>query len=165
MHRKRACGGFWGFWKSQWVELSPASEEDGWFSLARGGLGQVSLERRGQMKKPESKECVSLSYVEEPLNSKVIKSFVLGLSRKCFLCFEILCSMYICYEHPIYISHISIWLWYNLIYIFSQIQIFSKIKTIFINKFISKNENGYMGNFYCYLYNMIKSKNVTDKIL
>ena len=39
-------------------------------------------------------------YVEEPLNSKVIKYFVPELrSRKCFSCFEILCSMYICYKH------------------------------------------------------------------
>ena len=34
--------------------------------------------------------CISLRYVEETLNSKVIKSFVPGLrSRKCFSCFEI----------------------------------------------------------------------------
>ena len=34
--------------------------------------------------------CISLLYVEEPLNSKVIKSFVPELrSRKCFSCFEI----------------------------------------------------------------------------
>ena len=35
MHRKRARGGFGGFWKSQLVELSPASGEGGWLSLAR----------------------------------------------------------------------------------------------------------------------------------
>ena len=44
MHRKRARGGFGGFRKSQLVELSPAAEEDGWLSLAWGGLGQVSHE-------------------------------------------------------------------------------------------------------------------------
>ena len=34
--------------------------------------------------------CISLPYVEEPLNSKVIKSFVSELrSRKCFSCFGI----------------------------------------------------------------------------
>ena len=36
------------------VELRPALGEDGWLSLARGGLGQVSHEiGGGQMKKPE----------------------------------------------------------------------------------------------------------------
>ena len=36
------------------VELSPAPGEDGWLSLARGGLGQVSHEMGGgQIKKPE----------------------------------------------------------------------------------------------------------------
>ena len=42
--------------------------------------GKVILERL----------CISPPYVEEPLNSKVIKSFVLELrSHKCFSCFEI----------------------------------------------------------------------------
>ena len=58
-------------------------------------------------------------YVEEPLNSKVIKIFVPELrSRKCFSCFEIpmfygyiYIYIYI-YEHYMSISHIRIWLWY-----------------------------------------------------
>ena len=54
-------------------------------------------------------------FVEEPLNSKVIKSFVPELrSRKCFSCFEI--SMFYViyiYEHYMSISHIYIGLWYN----------------------------------------------------
>ena len=38
--------------------------------------------------------CISLPYVEEPLNSKVIKSFVPELrSRKCFCVSGFLCSM------------------------------------------------------------------------
>ena len=48
-------------------------------------------------------------YVEEPFNSKVIKSFVPELrSRKCFCVSGFLCSMYICYEHSMYVSHIRI---------------------------------------------------------
>ena len=47
--------------------------------------------------------------VEEPLKSKVLKSFVPELrSRKCFSCFKMLCSTYICYEHSMYVSHIRI---------------------------------------------------------
>ena len=46
-------------------------------------------------------------YGEEPLNSKVIKSFVPELrSRQLFSCFG--CSMYICYEHSMYVSQIRI---------------------------------------------------------
>ena len=53
-------------------------------------------------------------YVEEPLNSKVIKSFVPELrSRKCFLCFEIPMFYVHIYEHYMSISPICIWLWYN----------------------------------------------------
>ena len=50
------------------------------------------------------------SYVEKPLNSKVIKSFVPELrSRKCFSCFEIpmFYVIYI-YEHYMSISHMAV---------------------------------------------------------
>ncbi len=46
--------------------------------------------------------------VEEPLNSKVIKSFV-PEHRSRYVFFEILCSMYICNERPMYISHIRVY--------------------------------------------------------
>ena len=49
-------------------------------------------------------------YLEEPLNSKVIKSFLSELkSRKCFSCFEIpmFYVIYI-YEHYMSISHIAV---------------------------------------------------------
>ena len=47
--------------------------------------------------------CLS-PYVEKPFNSKVIKSFVPELNRV----LGFLCSMYICYEHSMYVSHIRI---------------------------------------------------------
>ena len=48
-------GGFGGIWKkSQLVELSPASGDDGWLSLARGGLATGEhVVGEGQMEKPE----------------------------------------------------------------------------------------------------------------
>ena len=52
-------------------------------------------------------------YVEEPLNSKVIKSFVPELRSRVFRVSGFLCSMYICYEHSMYVSHIHIWLLYK----------------------------------------------------
>ena len=52
-----------------------------------GGGGWQSQNRKNVYLSPD---------VDEPLNSKVIKSFVTELrSRKCFSCFEILCSIYI----------------------------------------------------------------------
>ena len=108
------------FWKSQLVELSPASGEDGWLSLARGGLGQVSHEMGGMRWKSQNRKNVYLSpYVKEPLNSKIIKSFVPELrSRKCFSCFEIpmfyVCMyIYIYIWTSMYVSYSRIWLWYN----------------------------------------------------
>ena len=55
-------------------------------------------------------------YVEEPLNSKVIKSFVPELSsRKCFSCFVIPMFYEYIYEHYRSISHVAIsWLWYTI---------------------------------------------------
>ena len=65
---------------------------------------------RGQMKKQNRKN-VSLSpYVEKPLNSKVIKSFVPKLRCcKCFSCFEIPMFYVYIYEHPMYILHIHVY--------------------------------------------------------
>ena len=98
----------WGILKKS-VELSPAPGEDGWLSLAHGGLGQVSHEMGGGWKSLNRKNVYLSPYVEEPLNSKVIKSFVPELrSRKCFSCLEILCSMYIFYEHYMYVSRIAV---------------------------------------------------------
>ena len=59
--------------------------------LPHGGLGQMLHEMGGGRLKSQNRKIVSLSpYVEKPLNSKVIKSFVPELrSRKCFSCFEI----------------------------------------------------------------------------
>ena len=47
-------------------------------------------------------------YVKEPLNSKVIKSYVPELRSRVFRVSGFLCSMYICYEHSMYVSHIRI---------------------------------------------------------
>ena len=94
-HAPEAREGFGGFWKSQLVELSSASGEDGWLSLARrsqasglvvgttrvggGADGKVIIERL----------CISVPHVET-FNSKVIKGFVAELrSHKCFSSFEI----------------------------------------------------------------------------
>ena len=101
-HAPEACGGFGGFWKSQLVELSPASGEDGWLSLARRGLATgVHVLAGGRWKSQNRKNAYLSPYVEERFNSKVIKSFVPELrSRKCFSCFEI----------PIYMLHIwTLW--------------------------------------------------------
>ena len=60
-------------------------------------------------------------YVEKPLNSKVIKSFVPELrSRECFSCFGIP-MFYVCiYEHYMYVSHILVWVCYILYILFPE---------------------------------------------
>ena len=85
-----ARGGFWGFWK-KWVNWVSGSEEDGWLSLARWSQasGLVAGATRSDGKASIERLCLS-PYVEKPLNSKVIKSFIPELrSRKCFSCFGI----------------------------------------------------------------------------
>ena len=64
--------------------------------------------------KSQNRKIVPLSpYVEKPLNSKVIKSFVPEQrSRKCFSNFEI--PMFYLYETLyVYFTHSRIWLWYR----------------------------------------------------
>ena len=66
--------------------------------------------REGGRWKSQNRKNVYLSpYVEKPLNSKVIKSFVPELrSRKCFRVSGFLCSIYISYKRSMYILHICI---------------------------------------------------------
>ena len=95
------------------------------FSLARRGLGLVSHEMGGADGKAflnqNRKNVYLFPYVEEPLNSKVIKSFVPGLrSRKCFSCFEIpmfyvymLWTFYVRYAFPYLAMVHIIWCVFN----------------------------------------------------
>ena len=69
--------------------------------------------------KSQNRKIVPLSpYVEKPLNSKVIKSFVPELrNRKCFSCFDIpmfyvYIYIYIWTSH-VHLSYSCIWLWYR----------------------------------------------------
>ena len=114
MHRKRARR-IWGFEKSRVF----AAEEEGWLSELAEGLRRVPhvvlVGGGANGKDVIERLCLSLPYVEKPLNSKLIKSFVPELrSRKYFLCFGIpMQSIYMSYEHSMYISHIHVWLCYN----------------------------------------------------
>ena len=62
--------------------------------------------------KGQNRKIVPLSpYVKEPLNSKVIKSFVPEQRRRQVF---FVCSVLYIYGHSMYVSHIDIsWLWYN----------------------------------------------------
>ena len=93
-------------------ELSPVSEEDGWLSLARGGLGQVSHEMGGGRWKSQNRKNVYLSpYVEEPLNSKVIESFV-PEQRSRYVIFEFRDSYVLSLgTFDARFTHSRIWLW------------------------------------------------------
>ena len=79
------------------------------FACSRRPRAGVARDGVGGRWKGQNRKNVYLSpYVEEPLNSKVIKSFVPEpRSRKCFSCFKIpmFYVMYICYEQSMYVSH------------------------------------------------------------
>ena len=85
------------------------------FRLLAEAFGRCRTRWGGGRWKSQNRKNVYLSpYVDEPLNSKVIKSFVPELrSRKCLSCFEIPMFYVYIYEHYMSISHIRIWLWYR----------------------------------------------------
>ena len=106
-HAPESGGGFWRFWKSQWVELSCVLTRKKTldFRLLAEALWRVPLMLGCGRWKSQNRKNVYLSpYVEEPLNSKVIKSLVPELRSRVFRVTRFLCSMYICYEHSMYVS-------------------------------------------------------------
>ena len=93
-HTPEVHGGFWEFWR-KFVELRTGHRTrrvDFRDSLRPDEFACYGrCMRWGRRWKSQNRKNVYLSpYVEEPLKSKVIKSFVPELrSRKCFSCFEI----------------------------------------------------------------------------
>ena len=86
--RTRSARRIWGILKKS-VELSPASGEDGLLSLAHGGLATGAHVLGGRWKSQNRKNVYLSPYVEEPLNSKVMKCFVPELrSRQVFFVFR-----------------------------------------------------------------------------
>ena len=82
---------------------------ENWTPNKKGRLSGLAEARRICALRADEKDriermCIYLPYVKEPLNSKVIKSFVSELkSRKCFSCFEIP-MFYVCYGHSMHVS-------------------------------------------------------------
>ena len=126
MHRKCAQRILGDLKKSvSWVLRS---EEEGWLSLARSGIVAGATRVVGGRWKSQHRKIVPLSpYVEEPLNSKVIKSFLPELrSRKCFSCFGIpmfyvymLWTFYVHFTYPYHgtkklINLLFDWLYVNV---------------------------------------------------
>ena len=96
----------WDLRKVSWV---PASEEEGWLSLAWWGLAACVARDGGTDGKVVIERLCLSPHVEKPFNSKVIKRFVPELrSRKVFRVSVFLCYLYMSYEHSMYISHIRI---------------------------------------------------------
>ena len=116
-HAPEARGTFWGFWKS-WV-LS-REKMVGFRLLAEArpvALWRMPhvLREEGRWKSQNIKNVYLSPFVEEPLNSKVIKSFVPELrSRKCFSCFEIpMFYVYMLWTFSVRFAYPGIWVWYN----------------------------------------------------
>ena len=122
-HAPEARGGFGEFWRKL-VELRLDTKQNGSTFGAR--RGETNLHVTGAARdggggrwKSQNRKNVYLSpYVDEPLNSKVIKSFVPELrSRKCFSCFEIpMLYIYIYIYIYIYMLYMNILM--NIIYTF-----------------------------------------------
>ena len=101
-----------------WVSWVPAWEEEDWLSWPDKFVRyrrHALIGLRADDVKAVSIEglCLSLPYVEKPLNSKVIKSFVPELrSRKCFCISGFLCYLYIWVMNILCTFHTSIsWLY------------------------------------------------------
>ena len=122
---------FGRFEKVMWVE-NETSNKKGRLSLARRSQARGIVVGWGVDRwKRQHRKIMPLSpYVEEPLNSKVIKSFVPELtSRNCFSCFGIplfyvymLCTFYVRF------THIRIWLWYTS----TRVRSILKVKHLFL---------------------------------
>ena len=97
-----------GLWEESWVE-SCLRRRRLTFACSRRPCDRCARDGRGRWKSQNRKNVYLSPYVEEPLNAKVIKSFVPEL-RSCyvFCVLRFLCSMYICYEHSMYVLHICI---------------------------------------------------------
>ena len=123
-HAPETRGGFGGFWKSQ---LSSASGEDGWLSLARrsqaSGLvaGTTRVGRGVDEKARIERMCICLPYIET-FNSKVIKGFVPELRSRyvffvfrdsyvlCIYVMNILCTFHISISGCLAMLHPNLWL-------------------------------------------------------
>ena len=117
-HAPEARGGFGGFWKSQ-LSWELDTEREGSTFGARWSRRICALRvphemGRGRWKSQNRKNVYLSPYVDEPLNSKLIKSFVPELrSRKCFSCFVIpMFYVYILWTFYVRLTHSHIWLWY-----------------------------------------------------
>ena len=114
MHQKRAED--FGILKKavSWVETRHRTRRVDFRFLAEA-LGRCRMRWGGGRWKSQNRKNVYLSpYVEEPLNSKVIKSFEPEQrSRKCFFVFRD--PMFYLFGHSMYVSHIAIsWLRYTI---------------------------------------------------
>ena len=114
-HAPEACGGFGEFWRKS-VELRTRHRTrrvDFGGSLKPDEFARYGRCTRwwGCRRKSQNRKNVYLSpYVEESLNSKVLKWFRTWTKKslRVFRVSGFLCYMYICYEHSMYVSHICI---------------------------------------------------------
>ena len=109
-------GGFGGFWVL-------SREKTVGFRLLAEALRRVRTRWEGRWKSQNRKNVNLSPYVEEPLNSKVIKSFVPELrSRKCFSCFEIpMFYVNMLWTSHVHFTHIGIMGMVHLLYTHLQI--------------------------------------------
>ena len=145
-HRKRVED-FGRFWKSQWVENWTPNETVGFRLLAEtfvAGTTRVGGGGGGKMKSKNRKIVPLPPYVEEPLNSKVIKGFVPEQrSRQVFFVFRdpMFYVIYVIYvmNIPCTFHRVISWLWYNpspclFVLFFFHLWIVYVVSCVFVKK-------------------------------
>ena len=113
-HAPEAHGGFWDFEKVSRVEFCLGRRRLA-FACSQRPLWRVPhvLGRGGRWKSQDRKNVYLSPYVGEPLNSKVIKSFVLGL-RSRYVFFEFRDSYVLSlWTFDVRFTHSRIWLRYT----------------------------------------------------
>ena len=130
-HAPEARGGFWEILKNQRVENWTLNETVDFRLLTETIVAGATHVGGGADEKARIERLCLSPYVKEPLNSKVIKRFVPG-KKKLLGVFRIsrfLCSMYVCNEHPMYISHIHVY-GYGTYLIMINIHLHADIRSI-----------------------------------
>ena len=124
-HAPKARWAFWVFWKSQSSWELDTRREGSAFACSRRPWVGVTRDG-GQMKKPEYKECVSLSLCRRTFKLKGNKKFRTW-TKKSWVFFVFLDPMfYVIYIWTVYVrfTRSRIWLWYIDIYIYIYIYVY-----------------------------------------
>ena len=118
-HAPEACGEDFGDLKKSQIDEFWRRKKKVDFGLLAEALRQVSRVVWGRWKSQHRKNVYLSPYVEKPLNSKVIKSFVPELrSRKCFFVFRDSYVIYRCALWTLLTFYVPVWIFLFHVFLF-----------------------------------------------